>query len=44
MYSLCRGIPCEDNIRKTSAFVLLMLCAYVYAYAYALVTTRLNSR
>ena len=42
MLSLYRGIPSEDNIRKTSVFLLLMLSAYVYAYAYALVKTNLR--
>ena len=27
-------IPSEDNIRKTSVFVLLMLRVYVYVYVY----------
>ena len=42
-------IPSEDNIKKTSVFVVLMLCVYVYAYvaavlrfAYAQVKTSLN--
>ena len=36
-YAYVAVIPSEDNIRKTSVFVLLMLRAYVYPYAYALV-------
>ena len=31
-------VPSEDNIRKTSVFVLLMLRTYVYAYVAAVLT------
>ena len=51
-YAYVAVIPSEDNIRKTSALVLLMLHAYFYAYvaavlkrypyAYALVKTSLQ--
>ena len=40
-YAYVAVVPSEDNIRKTSVFVLFMLRAYVYGYAYALVKTSL---
>ena len=40
-YAYVAVIPSENNIRKTTAFVLLMLRGYIYAYAYALVKTSL---
>ena len=41
-YAYVAVIPGEDNIRKTSVFVLLMLRAYDNACAYELVKASLN--